>query len=60
MVDYKRLRKKLDEKRYDEITEEEQAVLNDVLRTILEAFEPLLEYLACGYAELLKIAELFL
>jgi len=57
MVDYKLLRKKLDEKRFDEITEEEQAVLNEMFADILDAMKPILDEITIVYTELVKIVE---
>lgn len=45
MVDYVKLRRKIREKKWDEITAEEQKILNDALAVIIEAFGPLIDQL---------------
>lgn len=46
MVDYVKLRRKIREKKWDEITAEEQKILNDAISVIIEAFEPFITRMA--------------
>lgn len=52
---YKLLRKKIKEKKWDEITEEEQEIINEAIITIIEAFMPIIEQMLATQAELLGL-----